>query len=400
MADRRSTEAREGRVAKEKPRPLLWRIPKVGRVIIKTLGAVIFVMALAVAALLFIPLTETGDRSYVQGAADWMANLDDEVLLSDITLPGTHDSATQYSELAFVTKCQALSISEQLQAGFRYLDIRLGDDGNGNLELYHGFTHCKTGIFGENLGLEQVLADCYAFLESHPTETIVFCVKQEHGDLPVGEFEVLLQTVIARDPGKWLLTDHVPTLGNARGKLVLMRRYVDAAGYELTGGIPALWEDQGGHSDVTKHIEAAPNGSYTLWVQDRYEYGTDDKWDAFTDGLKFAMASIPADEGGEEAAEAAEPAESAEGTEGAEAAGAEAVTEDDEPTPGTMAPGDVALHFLSTKGTFVQGHPYGHAKELNARLMGYPTAQLKGWIIIDFGSAQLAEHIYKANFAA
>ena len=64
---------------------------------------------------------KTADRS-----ADWMADLDDGLRLNEIVLPGTHDSATQYVQLAFFSKCQALSIGEQLEAGYRYLDIRLG----------------------------------------------------------------------------------------------------------------------------------------------------------------------------------------------------------------------------------------------------------------------------------
>ena len=60
--------------------------------------------------------------------------------------------------------------------------------------------------------------------------------------------------------------------------------------------------------------------------------------------------------------------------------------------------GAVRISFLSTKGTAKYGHPYSFAKTLNAKLMAEDTASLDGWIIVDFGSAGLAEHIYKANF--
>ena len=64
-----------------------------------------------------------------------------------------------------------------------------------------------------------------------------------------------------------------------------------------------------------------------------------------------------------------------------------------------MLAGDVALHFLSTKGTLVQGHPFAHATDLNPRLAATPSADLSGWIVVDFASAPLAAHIYEANFS-
>ena len=70
-------------------------------------------------------------------------------------------------------------------------------------------------------------------------------------------------------------------------------------------GIPLLWPNQSGYEDTTKHTEMTDNGSYRLWVQDRYEYGAEDKWTAFRSGLK---------------------------------------------EPG-IAENDLSIHFLSTKGT-------------------------------------------------
>ena len=93
-------------------------------------------------------------------------------------------------------------------------------------------------------------------------------------------------------------------------------------------------------------------GSYRLWVQDRYEYDAEDKWSAFTAGLLE-----------------------------------KGVQED-----------DVAIHFLSTKGTFVYGHPYAFARRLDPMLLSLPQSGISGWVILDFGSASLAAHIYQANF--
>ena len=302
--------------------------------------------------MIVVPLTETGDKTPVPGSADWMAQLPDDKLLSEIVIPGTHDSGTQYVQLAFFSKCQAMSIAEQLEAGFRYLDIRLGVDAhNGIFQLMHGFTKCKTGAFSaDSLLLDWVLDDCYRFLEAHPTETILFAVKQEHGEESVEEFETMLDAYIREREDSWLLTDAMPALGDARGKLVLLRRYADEAELGSRAGIPFLWVNQNGHDDVTLNAAAEDNG-YTLFVQDRYEYGTEDKWNAFTVGM---------DAGRNRGAE------------------------------------DISLSFLSTKGTLAYGHPHVFAKTLNARLMQANLA-LDGWVIVDFASAPLAERIYSAN---
>ena len=198
--------------------------------------------------------------------------------------------------------------------------------------------------------LDEVLEDCYVFLAEHPTETVIFAVKQEHGDESVAEFEQTLNTYVQKEPEFWLLTDSIPTVGEARGKIVLLRRYEDEAGLGSDAGISLLWENQNGHEDVSLNTAREDNGSYTLWVQDRYEYGTEDKWAAFCAGLEKAEAGD----------------------------------------------GNVAIHFLSTKGTATFGHPYRYARALNKKLMEQEA--LSGWIVVDFGSAALAEHIYQANF--
>ena len=319
--------------------------------LLRLLAVILALLLCVVRVMLVVPLTETGDKTSVEGSADCMADLPDELLLGEIVMPGTHDSATQKVQLAFFSKCQAKDVAGQLEDGFRYLDIRLGIDAEqGTMKLMHGFTSCKA----ENgvLTLDRVLDSCYAFLERHPAETVVFAVKQEYGDESIAEFQTLLQKYIDQNRDKWLLTDTVPSLGESRGKLVLMRRYEDAAGFGPSSGIPMLWENQSGSKDLSLHAVPEDNGGYTLWVQDRYEYGTQDKWNAFLAGLDAA---------------------------------------------GQREKGEVALHFLSTKGTLAYGHPYHFASALNQALMDSDSV-LDGWVIVDFASARLAERIYTANF--
>ena len=268
-----------------------------------------------------VPAFETVDGTKVDGSADWMAALDDGTYLSEVVLPGTHDSATKNVQLAYVTRCQALNCTTS------------------------GWPWAGT------LMLDDVLDDCYAFLAAHPTETIVFAVKQEYGSETPEAFEALLSAYIEKTPQAWLLTDRIPTVGEARGRIVLLRHYEKQSDPVPTLGIPCYWQSQKGHDDVSLNAATHKNGGYTLIVQDRYEYDAEDKLNAFRAGLKAGQ------------------------------------------TGETF----LSIHFLSTKGTSSFGHPYGLAKKLNAELLS-STDVLNGWIVVDFASARLAERIYRTNF--
>ena len=75
-------------------------------------------------------------------SSNWMERILDETKLSALSIPGTHDSATQYVSLSSIFQCQDTAIKTQLENGYRYLDIRLVIDGQ-DLILKHNFAKCK-----------------------------------------------------------------------------------------------------------------------------------------------------------------------------------------------------------------------------------------------------------------
>ena len=216
------------------------------KIAVRVLVCVIAILLCALLIFFIIPLTETEDTTSVDGSADWMTALDDNLPLSEVVLPGTHDSATKYVQLAFFSKCQAKDIGAQLEAGYRYLDIRIDLNDGETPSLSHGFAACRTGAlpWSGRLNLDRVLEQCYAFLQAHPTETIVFAVKHEHGSASTEYIEKVMHSCAEQRADAWLLTDHIPTVGEARGKLVLLRRYEDAAGVGSESGLPMLWVRQ------------------------------------------------------------------------------------------------------------------------------------------------------------
>ncbi|MFM5081519.1 hypothetical protein ACEUBN_09275 [Aeromonas veronii] len=65
----------------------------------------------------------------------WMKRLSDHERIDSISIPGTHDSAALYG--GDIVETQSASITEQLNAGIRFLDIRLKHISN-VFAIHHG----------------------------------------------------------------------------------------------------------------------------------------------------------------------------------------------------------------------------------------------------------------------
>ena len=190
---------------------------------------------------------------------DWMSSLPDSRSLAEITIPGTHDSGATVNNS--LSKCQNLSIAEQLSIGVRFLDIRLKLQ-NDQLNVYHG-------IISQKLNFTQVMESCTSFLSEHPDEVILMSIKQED-DNNAG-FPAAIANVIAQNPDLWYTANKLPTLGEVRGKIVLIRRYTDASiGINCANG----WAD---------NTNFSMNNGVSMKVQDYYNVGSSSnlntKWD-------------------------------------------------------------------------------------------------------------------------
>jgi len=322
---------------------------------------IIVLVCLIVVALLYFliePLLIPKSSAKVENSSKWMARLGDDVPISEVYMPGTHDSGSEFADLAYFSKCQTSGIGAQLEDGTRYLDVRLqvsGKEGDEELVFCHGFCKCRKGIWPWSpvLDLEDVLEECYTFLEANPTETIVFAVKMEQGD-DVKAFQELLHTYIDKDPEHWYLSDSIPRMAECRGRIVLFRRYEDVCGYGKNSGIQLLWADQGGKDDTSLNAVIEPQDTYSLVIQDRYKYAASDKWKAFIAGLEVSSL---------------------------------------------MDSEHLSISFLSTNGTPQFGHPYAYAKVLNRNFIAEDFSEYgPSWMILDFSNASMAHQIYDLNF--
>jgi 1-phosphatidylinositol phosphodiesterase len=72
----------------------------------------------------------------------WMTDLKDNVLLSELSIPGTHDTMSFYGGDAVQT--QGMSLPNQLISGIRVLDIRCRNSRN-TFPIYHGHVKNRVG---------------------------------------------------------------------------------------------------------------------------------------------------------------------------------------------------------------------------------------------------------------
>lgn len=157
---------------------------------------------------------------------DWMSRIHNDVPVSAITIPGTHDSAAHGSLIPFVTT-QNMTIEEQLQVGIRYFDLRLGLV-NDVLQMVHG-----RSTLGQTF--DSVLESMYTFLEKHPSEGLLAQIKRDRADSnsTLCFSDAIRQTVGSR-PDNWRTQPTTPCMEQLRGRIQLLRRYrVNCASEDL-----------------------------------------------------------------------------------------------------------------------------------------------------------------------
>ncbi|MFG2206571.1 phosphatidylinositol-specific phospholipase C domain-containing protein [Streptomyces sp. NPDC048638] len=221
-------------------------------------------------------LAGVGSTQFTAGAAgrgsplaaasvqDWMSALADATPVQGLTIPGTHDSGARIG--GPWVACQNTAIDAQLASGIRFLDVRCRatDDA---FAIHHG-------AFYQELMFGDVLNACRAFLGSHPTETVLMRVKQEYSEVAAEEFRRIFDRYLDDKGYRSLfrLDGGLPTLGQARGKVVLLAdsdgmpgvRYADPALFDIQDDYMA--EPFGKWPKVEAQFRKAAAGPGKLYV--------------------------------------------------------------------------------------------------------------------------------------
>lgn len=244
----------------------------------------------------------------------WMRDVPDNTRVTKLSIPGTHDSCSIDGPLGF-GKTQNLDLGDQLNAGIRFLDIRLAHYQD-NLFAHHNAVHMEKSY-------ADILGVCSNFLRAHPTEVIFMSVKEEERfDDVLGKFapsEAFGR--FRRDPVNWVIRSssfeeafkartwqHIDdpslfynfsaprpdgaadgrkftpetTLGEIRGKIVLLRRF--EAGQDVGADFTHWPENQHFRGDAT----------LAYCVEDCYRNpGEENKYDCIVEHIEQARHGDP-----------------------------------------------------------------------------------------------------------
>lgn len=214
--------------------------------------------------------------SSTQDPKKWMSVLPGDRYLSEVNMPGTHDSgmcyATSGNTLVDLAKSFALTqnttIESQLNMGVRFFDIRLDDDAN--LYVCHGnggtkFTAYKETGLTNKMTFKYVLDTITTFLNTNNNETVVVCVNCEDGNKTTcaNNIKTLINTYSNIETGS-----SFKKLSELRGKIVLVTRI--SGEVSTTGGINFT-----GISDNTSSTKVVNNVEF--YIEDHYDATIENK---------------------------------------------------------------------------------------------------------------------------
>jgi hypothetical protein len=219
-------------------------------------------------------------------SAKWMSYLPDNMYLSMVSMPGSHDACTSTIATTLQGKVQDLDLAAQFAAGVRLFDLRptcrytssgglfgIGGTHTSNdtdLIIYHGTS--STGV-----KFADALADIKELIDANPTETVVLLVHHESSHLVyLGDSQAKCQAQWASQIPLKLNASGLQfvkafnsdvTLGEARGKVVVIARDDYNGGYH-SGKVN--WGDNQTRTNHPILIDTGSESRKTLTYQDTY----------------------------------------------------------------------------------------------------------------------------------
>lgn len=195
----------------------------------------------------------------------WMSAVDSTRSLANMTILGTHDSCAFHADFG-IGKCQHLSLTEQLNKGVRYLDIRCCVRKDA-FQIYHG-------DIDENLNFDDVMISCRTFLSQNPSETIFMRIKQEHSHVSNEVFMGIFNGKYGKYQGAMFFVDKdngPGTLAQARGCITVISNVATMPGIQWDDIIKQDNDSQDNEKqkwiDVSKMLDVAASGNKTSDTQ-------------------------------------------------------------------------------------------------------------------------------------
>ena len=164
---------------------------------------------------------------------NWMENIPDNTKLTEMTIPGTHDSCARYGICC--ARTQSWTIPEQLKAGLRYFDLRLRSINN-TLRAYHGFVDQKDTF-------DMILQYALNFLDQNPSEAIIFELIDEYQKKNcTKKMDEMYEEYIANYKNRIIEYQYKNiTMGEMRGKVMIVKVFYGSTSNINTFYIQNKW---------------------------------------------------------------------------------------------------------------------------------------------------------------
>ena len=196
----------------------------------------------------------------------WMTSLNDNINLTELSIPGTHDTASLYG--GDLVETQSMSIPEQLKAGIRFFDIRCRVINNA-LTIHHG-------RFYQNITFKGGLQHVNNFLKKNPGETVLMRIKQEYSSVSNKEFIKIYNTYVndLREEGRlYENSNYNVTLRELRGKITIIEQVWGLPGIFWNSlklqddySVATLFHIPGKTRKVLAHIDASNEDMNHLYL--------------------------------------------------------------------------------------------------------------------------------------
>lgn len=171
-----------------------------------------------------LPYFSTSEDEFETKNNKWMKDLDDEKLISEINIPGTHDTCSLNGGYELL-KCQTKCLRNQFNAGIRYLDIR-GRLVNNDILIYHKDCY-------QNISLIEVIISIKEFLIENNSEFFVFRMKEEAEPINSNiNFADCLSSIILKYNDMFIISDNLAKVSNLRGKIFLLQEKYNINAYD------------------------------------------------------------------------------------------------------------------------------------------------------------------------
>ena len=211
---------------------------------------------------------------------NWITPLDDNIYVSQLSIPGTHDAATGDGTTYSIGKTQELTLDQQFEIGIRVFDLRPAVKKN-DLKLCHG-------IVETTFAWDQVMERFKYYLSEHPGEFIIALIRHEdEADNKNSSWGSIMQTKLESlkaetnpKTNESYTADFKPdlTVGELRGKILFLCR--DWTKYNndgpVVGGYTG-WSHSPSGSEVSIYSRTDTG---TMNIQDCYSPSEDgqSKW--------------------------------------------------------------------------------------------------------------------------